>query len=257
MLAQTLFLMAALAVFASTAVAGIAGYARRQSVAVAKAHIAPGVEAALAVYEDDVRARIAGEIGSATPGPAGAPPSPVASLNGGASWAEKSGLLPPDPDTPIRVAYDIVPTTVAAPACDPQSGATNAGPDRAANAQCSGFVQESRLSLAITTNAGPVGRGGLLTPLATNRFTVTLRLFAQPPYVMVSGVKDAADATVLHEGDAGGWSGANVAATADDGTIHVTYRCVGDAACTTSVPASPDVPRTLPWTNGNGRAELP
>ena len=256
-LAQTVFLMAALALFASTAVAGIAAYARTQSAAVAKSHLAPGVEAALAIYEHDVRARIASELSVASQSAYSSAPVVVPALNGGDAWAEESGILPADGVSAIRVAYDIVPTTAAAPACVPQPGATNGGVDIAENAQCSGFIQESRLSLAIATSAGPLGADGAVTPLAANRFTVTLRLFAQPPYTMIAGVKDSADPATLHEGDSGGWAGANNAATAGDTTIHVTYRCSGDAACATSVPPSLDVTRSLPWSNGNGRANAP
>ena len=256
MLAQTLFLLAIVALFASTAMAGIAGVARAQTAALAKAHVADGAHAALAAYERDIAAEIAREAG-APPASYGAPPAALDALNGRFAWPEKSGVLAADGSSPLRVAYDVLPTTQTFPACTAGGAAVNAGPDVANNAQCSNFVQESRLSLAITTSVGPADANGAVTSLARGRFTVTLRLFAQPPYAMLAGAKDAGDPSDLHEGDVAGWSGQNTAATADDSTIHVVYACTGDAACTTSLPKPEDRTTPLPWSNGNGLAAAP
>ena len=256
MLGQTLFLVAVIALFASTAMAGIAGFARAQTAAIAKAYVLPGTEAALAAYERDIRDEVVREIG-VQPATYGAPPPALDALNGAFAWGKKTGLLPADSGTPLRIAYAVEPTTQAAPACTPGDAAVNAGPDTANDVQCSNFVQESRLSLAISTTVGPMDASGVVTPLASGRYTVTLRLFAQPPYAMVAGAKDAADPGELHEGDVAGWSGQNIAPTADDSTIHVIYACSGDSACTTSLPKPEDRTRPLPWSNGNGLAAAP
>ena len=58
MLAQTLFLVVMLAIVAASAVAGIAGTARAESAAAAKALIVPGVETALGRYLRYVAATI-------------------------------------------------------------------------------------------------------------------------------------------------------------------------------------------------------
>ena len=94
-------------------------------------------------------------------------------------------------------------------------------------------------------------------PLAQGRTTVTLRLFAQPPYAAISGIKDVQLPNDPHEGDTGGYANAlgtfaPGAAVAGDTTIHVLYRCLpalGD--CSESAPQPADAPTDLPWTNGN------
>jgi hypothetical protein len=250
-LAQTLFLLAMLAILAGSAVAGIAGAARAQSAAAAKALIVPGVETALARYQRYVAATIGAQIGA----PAGnltAAPESVPALNAGTAWSEQQYVEAPVGATPLRIAVDVLPTAQTQPAC----GAGDAGPDAAIDLQCSPFVQESRLSLTLTSDAGPVDANGVVSPLAHGRYTVTLRLFAQPPYAVVSGVSDAALPGAFHEGDTGGYGNALPAfgvPTADDTTIHVVFACVaGTGRCATSNPAPADVPSTRPWTNGNG-----
>jgi hypothetical protein len=251
MLAQTLFLIAMLAILAGSAVAGIAGAARAQTAAAAKALIVPGVETALGRYQRYVAATIGAQIvtpaGNLTTAPAAVP-----ALNAGTVWGERQYLESPAGATPLRIAVDVLPTAQTVPAC----GANDSGPDTAVDLQCSAFVQESRLSLTLTSDVGPVDVNGVVSPLAHGRYTVTLRLFAQPPYAVVSGVNDAAAPTAFHEGDTGGYGNALPAfgsPTADDTTIHVVYACVaGTGSCATSNPSPQDAPASLPWTNGNG-----
>jgi hypothetical protein len=251
MLAQTIFLVAMLAIFGASAVAGIAGAARAQSAAAARALIVPGVETALGRYQRYVASTIGAQI-AAPSGTLTAAPAAVPALNASTPWSEQQYLESPAGPSPLRIAVDVQPTAQTVPAC---AGA-NGGPDAAVELQCSPFVQESRLSLAVTSDAGPVDPSGAVSPLAHGRYTVTLRLFAQPPYVIVSGVLDAANPTGYHEGDTAGWAGALPAfgsPAAGDTTIHVVYSCVaGTGTCATSNPAPQDAPTTLPWTNGNG-----
>jgi hypothetical protein len=254
MLAQTIVIVAMLAIFAASAIAGVAGAARARTANVAKALIVPGIETALGRYQRYVAATIASQ--SMPPsGAAAAPPPEVLALNGATAWVEQRSLEDAD-SGPLRIAVDIVPTAQSAPACD---GDGELGPDTAVAVQCSPFVQESRLSLAISSAVGPADASGAVSPIARSRYTVTLRLFAQAPYAVVTGVKDAADPDGFHEADLAGWGGAlgpfgSPGPSADDTTIHVIYQCVpGTGSCANSNPPPPDAPTTLPWTNGNGR----
>jgi hypothetical protein len=252
MLAQTLVLVAILAIFGASAVAGVAGTARAQSVAEAKALIVPGVETALGRYQRYVAGVIGAQV-AATPGALTAQPAVIPALEASSVWNAQQYLeAPAETGSPLRIAVDVAPTAQSVPLC----GGGDGGPDAAVQLQCSPFVQESRLSLTITSDAGPVDANGAVSPLAHGRYTVTLRLFAQPPYAIVSGVTDAANPAGYHEGDDAGWTGALPAFASpapDDTTIHVVYSCVaGTGSCAASNPAPQDAPTTLPWTNGNG-----
>jgi hypothetical protein len=250
-LAQTVFLMAMLAIVASSAVAGIAGAARAHASAQAKALIVPGVETALGRYERYVAATIAAQAAASPATPVSAPAT-LSALNGGVTWAHAAYVERPGAPSPLAIAVDVQATAPSVPAC----GGGNAGPDAANELQCSAFVQESRLSLTVTSDAGPVDAGGAVSALAHGRYTVTLRLFAQPPYAIVSGVADAADPSGYHEGDTAGWGAALSAfgsPAPDDTTIHVVYVCTqGTGSCAASNPVPQDAPATVPWTNGNG-----
>jgi hypothetical protein len=252
MLAQTLVLIAMLAILAASAAAGVAGTARAQSVAEAKALIVPGVESALGRYQRYVAGVIGAQI-TAAPGAFAAQPATIPALEVTSVWNAQQYLdAPAAPSSPLRIAVEVVPTAQSVPLC----GGSDGGPDAAIDLQCSPFVQESRLSLTITSDAGPVDANGVVSPLAHGRYTVTLRLFAQPPYAIVSGVTDAANPSGYHEGDDAGWTGALPAFASpgpDDTTIHVVYACVpGTGSCAASNPVPQDAPTTLPWTNGNG-----
>jgi hypothetical protein len=249
-LAQTIVLIAMFAIVGASAVAGVAGVARAAAVDAAKSLIVPGVETALGRYQRYVAATIAAQV-AVVPGPVTAPPPSVPALAAANVWSEQQYVETPA-GSAFLIAVDVRPTAQTVPAC----GVAGSGPDAAVQVQCSPFVQESRLSLALTTDVGPADAAGTVSPLAHGRYTVTLRLFAQPPYAIVSGVKDAEDPAGYHEGDAGGWAGALPAFASpgpDDTTIHVVFRCVpGTGACANSDPPAPDDPTTLPWTDGNG-----
>jgi hypothetical protein len=251
MLAQTLFLIVVLTIFAGSAVAGIAAAARAQTAGAAKALIVPGIETALGRYQRYIAATIAAQT-AVLPDVMIAAPGGVPALHGATAWSEQQYLEAPAGTTPLRIAVNVRPTAQTAPSC----GGRDSGPDNAVALQCSAFVQESRLSLALTSSVGPVDATGAVSPLAAGRYTVTLRLFAQPPYAVVSGVTDAADPAAYHEGDTGGYGNALAAfalPAPDDTTIHVVYTCVaGTGSCATSNPAPQDAPTTVPWTNGNG-----
>ena len=251
MLAQTAFLIVMLALLAASAVAGIAGAARAQAAAAAKALIVPGVETALGRYQRYVAATIGAQIVT-PPGALTQLPASVPALDAGTPWTEQQYLEAPAAATPLRIAVDVVPTAQTVPVC----GGNDSGPDAAVDLQCSPFVQESRLSLTLTSDVGPVDANGVVSPLAHGRYTVTLRLFAQPPYALVSGANDAAEPGGYHEGDSGGYGNALPAfgsPAAGDTTIHVVYACTaGSGSCATSNPVPQDAPTTLPWTNGNG-----
>lgn len=250
MLAQTLFLIVMIAILSTSAAAGIAGAARAQAAGGAKALIVPAVETALARYQRYVAATIGAQIAVPTDDLTAAP-AIVPALNAQTPWAERQYVEAPDGASAIRVAVDVRPTAQTVPVCN----AGNAGPDAAVALQCSAFVQESRLSLSLTSDAGPADANGVVSALAHGRFTVTLRLFAQPPYAVVSGAQDAARPGAPHEGDTGGWGNelpAFGAPAPDDTTIHVVYECTaGTGSCATSNPVPQDEPATLPWTNGN------
>jgi hypothetical protein len=252
MLAQTIVLVALLAIFASSAVAQVAGMARAQTADAAKALMLPAIETALARYQGAIAATLGAQAGAVPEGAALVAPVPLPALAGPGPWTEQHYLIAP-PGVPLAAAVDVLPTAQSVPVC---GAAANAGPDLAVDAQCSPFVQESRLSLAITTDVGPADGAGNVTPLAHGRYAVTLRLFAQPPYSIVSGVKDATAVSDVHEGDTGGWGGALSALASpapDDTTIHVVYRCAdGTGSCAASNPPPPDAPFSLPWTDGNG-----
>jgi len=249
-LAQTLVLIAMLTICAVSVVAGVAGTARAQSAAEARALIVPGVETALGRYLRYVAATIDAQTGAPGAALTAAPP-PIPALSAVTAWSETQ-YLEAAAQSPLRIAVDVQPTAQTVPLC----GAAGSGPDVAVEQQCSPFVQESRLSLSVTGDAGPADANGAVSSLAHGRYTVTLRLFAQPPYAIVTGVTDAAQPGGYHEGDTAGWNAALAPfamPAPDDTTIHVLYACVaGSGSCAASNPAPQDAPTTLPWTNGNG-----
>ena len=251
MLAQTLVLVSLLALFATSAMAGIAGVARAQSATAAQALLVPAIETAIGRYQREAAAVIAAQ---RTPDAdaAFAAPQAIAALNGGVAWSEKMYREAAGGDSPLRASVDVLPTALSVPTC----ATASSGPDTARDLQCSPFVQESRLSLTVMGDAGPADASGAISALAHTRTIVTLRLFAQPPYSAVAGVKVAADPESVHEGDTGGFGnavGAFAHPPPDDTTIHVVYECVsGSGSCDTSLPLPADVPASAPWTNGNG-----
>jgi hypothetical protein len=254
MLGQTLVLLALVATFAATAVAGIAGVARARTVETARALVAPAIESALAAYVHELGATIAAQ----APQPAGdgaAPPPAVSALNGGTAFPTRH-YAEAAAGSGFTVAVDVTPDAPSLPVCASGVPGTDTGPDLEVNGQCSAFVQESRLALDVVAQVGVADDDGNVSPLADDRTTVTLRLFAQPPYASIAGIEDAVASSTPHEGDVDGY-GYGIGSFAaplpqGDTTIHVVYACtpaLGD--CSASRPPPADDPTSLPWTNGN------
>jgi hypothetical protein len=137
MLAQTLFLIVMLTIFATSAVAGIAAAARAQTVTAAKALIVPGIETALGRYQRYIAATIAAQI-AAPPDTLVTAPAVVPALHGATAWNEQQYFEAPAGTTPLRIAVNVRPTAQTAPSC----GGLDSGPDNAVALQCSAFVQE-------------------------------------------------------------------------------------------------------------------
>jgi hypothetical protein len=254
MVAQTLVLVAMIAIVATSVIAGIAGYARAETATAAKALVQPSIDAALARYESTVLAPAIAA--SLQPGDGSAAPASASALNGGVAWSAQQYVLAPNGPSPLAAVVLVTPTATAVPACVPAGGSTDGGPDVENHGQCSGFVQESRLSLTLNADVGPPSGSTSVAPIAHGRDTVTLRLFAQPPYVMVAGVADDAAPGDPHEGDLGGYGNAlgafGPSPSPDDTSIHVIFACTpAQGDCSASHPAPQDDPTSLPWTNGN------
>jgi hypothetical protein len=252
MLAQTLVLVAMIAIVATSVVAGIAGYARAETATAAKALVQPSIDAAIARYETTVLAPAIAA--SLQPGDGSA--SPATALNGGVAWGAQQYVLAPNAPSPLAAVVSVTPTATVVPACAPAGGSTDGGPDLEYEGQCSGFVQESRLSLTVSADVGPSSGTTSVAAIAHGRDTITLRLFAQPPYVMVAGVADDATPGDPHEGDLGGYGNAlgafGPSPSPDDTSIHVIFACTpAQGDCSGSHPAPQDRPTSLPWTNGN------
>ena len=168
------------------------------------------------------------------------------------------------PGSQLTLAYQVVPTTIAPPAC--ATAAPSSGPDSIAWLQCSGFVQESRVSLQVSVEVLDAAGAAVLAQRVQG---ITLRLFAEPPYSAVVGRKDGgaddvtsgdALAQPAHEGDVGGDTVSGVPPVtvspwpAGGTLIHVRYECHDDAGhCVNAAPPDPDgdVRFDARWTNGN------
>jgi hypothetical protein len=253
-LAQTLVLIAMIAIVATSVIAGIAGNARAETATAAKALIAPAEAAGIARYESTVLAPAI--VAGLAPGDGSAPPGADAALNGGVAWSTEQDVIASTTASTLAAVVTLMPTSTSVPACLPTGGAVNSGADTETNGQCSPFVQESRLSLDVSVDVGPLAGATSVTPLAHGHTIVTLRLFAQPPYAMVAGESDDPAPGDAHEGDVGGYGNAlgafGPAAAPDDTTIHVIEACTpatGD--CSVSRPLPADAPTSRPWTNGN------
>jgi len=265
MLGTTLAMTIAIALLAAALLDGAAAFARAGVHAAAEHAVEGATRDALADYQNALGAAIANaNAADAASGYAGA----IATLANPYSHAAANGSTG-SPATAFAVAYDVVPTTVSAPACG-APGATANAPDAIGWLQCGGGIAESRMSLHVTARVlDPNG-----AVLAQREQYVTLRLFAQPPYSAVDGAKDGDAASVAtgttaspaHEGDAGGdtISGAPSPSTAASpwpagGTlIHVRYECHdGAGSCANAAPPDPDASGLhagVRWQNGNAPA---
>ncbi len=270
MLATTLWFVVALCLTAALVLESAAAFARAGVRAAADHAIETALHDAVADYQQRLGGTIAVAAAPLAPSEpfAGTPPSLGA-------YAGALGTLPnPLQETvaaepasggpPLTLAYTVTATTVAPPDCDPAAPANRSGADNVSWLQCSGFVQESRLSLRVAVQV----RDANGAPLAQREQYVTLRLFAAPPYTAVVGRKDgaaadptgAANGAPAHEGDLGGATigGASPAPSAGapaGGTlIHVRYECVdGAGSCANAAPPDPDADlrEGARWTNGN------
>ncbi|WP_317994785.1 hypothetical protein [Vulcanimicrobium alpinum] len=255
MLGIALWFALVLALLAVAVLDGAATFARASVHAAADHLAAAALQDAVADYQQRLQAAIAASASQlASPAPfAGTP----ASLDGYAAAlaglpATVTRTIAPGGDargTRFTVTYAVTPTTVAPPSCD---GSAHAGSDAIARLQCSGFVQESRISLRV--DASILDASGVQT-YARRETYVALRLFALPPYSAIVGSDDgAADAPAggdaltapAHEGDLGG--------TTPGTSIHVRYECRDGAGhCANAAPPDPDAAlRTgASWTDGN------
>jgi len=269
-LGPALFLVAILFLSTTVALAGIGAFARATIHDAANALVRTGYQHALADYQ----VSIAAQIGSA---------------EGGAYYSDgraiqNSGDVPsipqlvdpahnisdPAPRTEQIGAYylseTVTNTTVAAPSCT--AGAPGTSDDIVVNAQCALWVGESRLSaqIVVSVYSGDPKAAGT-TLLAARTQTVALRLFADAPFVALTGLKDGdardpnsddPNVTRTHEGDVGGYAPAegplegSQPLTPGDTTIHVFYECQNRGAACPQNPHPPgDQPLNIPWRSGN------
>ncbi|HTD33971.1 MAG TPA: hypothetical protein VK665_09945 [Candidatus Elarobacter sp.] len=282
MLGTTLWLVVAIGLFATVVLDAASAFGRAGSHAAADHAIETAMHDAVADYQNRLQAAIAQS--SPPDGTTDRYANAVAALPNPLERtypAETASLA-----TRFTLAYDVYPTTIAAPSC-PQtstggaasgaSGSTtsNGTPDAIGWLQCNAFVAESRMSLRVVVRIlDPSGNA----TLAQREQYVTLRLFGDPPYSAVAGRKDAsaadpatsdALAAPAHEGDLAGdtlsgaspapLSGASPAPPAGPwpagGTlIHVRYECHdGAGSCANAAPPDPDagLRAGARWSNGN------
>jgi hypothetical protein len=261
-LGAALWFVVALGLLAAVVLDGAAAFGRAAVQAAADHALEGAMHDAVADYQNRLASAIA---------QTAAPLSPAQPFTGAApalgGYANALAALP----NPLQgtfgstVTYTVTPTTIAPPNCAPP-GRTPAQPDAIGWLQCSGMVQESRMSLHVVVRA--LAAGGEM--LAERDAFVTLRLFAEPPYSAPVGNGDAAadapagaDALVApaHEGDVGGSTVAGIAPPAAasappaGGTsIHVQYECHDGAGhCANATPPDPDAALQAgsSWSNGN------
>jgi hypothetical protein len=270
MLATTLWFVVALGLTAALVLESAAAFARSGVRAAADHAIETVLHDAVADYQKRLGGAIAVAAAPlAPPEPFGGTPESLGAYAGALATLPNplQGTIAADPAAggpPLTLAYTVTATTAASPDCDPAAPAHGSGADTVAWLQCSGFVQESRLSLRVAVQV----RDANGAPLAQREQYVTLRLFAAPPYSAVVGRKDGAAADPAgnangappHEGDLGG---ATIAGTspspssappAGETLIHVRYECVdGAGSCANAAPPDPDADlrQSAHWTNGN------
>lgn len=269
MLGTALWFVVALAITATVLLDAAATFGRAGVQAAANRAVETALHDAVADYQNQLGAAMAIAAAPLTsPQPfAGTPPvlgNYAAALAAIPNPLVRTFAANANASPAFTLAYTVVPTTVAPPAC--ASAAPGTGPDAIAWLQCSGFVQESRLSLRVRVDVfDAVG----VQLLARREQYVTLRLFADPPYSALVGRKDGGadnpsngDALALpaHEGDIGGdtVSGLSPPPAAPwpaGGTlIHVQYECLDGAGhCVNAAPPDPDAGLHFDarWTNGN------
>jgi hypothetical protein len=283
MLGTTLWLVVAIGLFATVLLDAAAAFGRAGSHAAADHAIETAMHDAVGDYQNRLQSALAQS--SPSDGATDRYASAIAALPNPLERTYPAETT--SSGTRFAIAYDVYPTTVAAPSCPPfpQSGdasgpggsaaSGDAAPDAIGWLQCHPFVAESRMSLRVVVRVlDPSGNA----TLAQREQYVTLRLFGEPPYSAVAGRKDAsaadpassdALAAPAHEGDLAGdtLSGASPApltgtsppplagAWPAGGTlIHVRYECHdGAGSCANAAPPDPDAGLRAGerWSNGN------
>lgn len=271
MLGAALWFVVALGLLAAVVLDGASAFGRAAVQAAADHALEGAMHDAVADYQNRLASAIAQTAAPLSPAQpfAGAAPALGGYANAIAALPNplQGTFAPAGGGTALpasTVTYTVTPTTIAAPNCSPPGGAP-AQPDAIGWLQCSGMVQESRMSLHVVVRA--LAAGGEM--LAQRDAFVTLRLFAEPPYSAPVGNGDAAadapagaDALVApaHEGDVGGSTVAGIAPAASSAppaggtSIHVQYECHDGAGhCANATPPDPDAALQAgsSWSNGN------
>jgi len=269
-LGTALWFVVALGVMATVLLDAAATFGRAGVQAAANRAVEAAMHDAVADYQNQLQASMTlAAAALASPQPfAGSPPvlgnytAAIAAIPNPLvrTFAANVGAAAPG----FTLSYTVVPTTLAPPVC--ASAAPAAGPDAIAWLQCSGFVQESRLSLRVRVDVLDAAGVQLL---AQRQQYLTLRLFAEPPYSAPVGRKDGgaenptsgdALAAPAHEGDRGGDTVSGIAPPpaspwpAGGTLIHVQYECLDGAGhCLNAAPPDPDGDLRFDarWTNGN------
>lgn len=219
MLAGALFYVALIALVATTILSAGMAMTRAAATRMAQSYLAAGYQRANASLMQTIASEMQSG-GIPSPAPTFTPLPPMCA-NTGCTYSTSAN---------IALAQTALPTT--GPSCDPAQS------NCATNVQGNSYVQESRVTAAITVDV--LDSGG--TPVATRSSTVILRTMNAPPYVAIVGARDGAfdDVASSHAaGDDGGAPPAtpNPCATpspgiADDTTARVAYRNVATNACT-------------------------
>jgi hypothetical protein len=268
-LGTTLWFVVVMGLMATVLMNGAAAFGRASVQAAADHAAEAALHDALADYQNRLRPLIANGATASAAGAGGTlmsgSPLPTVTVtpaqhtagDGAGSSGEGPGF---------SVGYDVTPTTITPPSCawPEQSGA-----DIVSWLQCHALVRESRASLRVTVR---VFDSTGTEALARREQTVTLRLFALPPYSAVVGRADGtADSPTsddaltqpAHEGDVAGdpageaGSGTPVAPTPSPWPqggplLHVRYSC-SSGDCADSTPPDPDAALRAHarWTDGN------
>lgn len=273
MLGTALWFVVALGLLAAVVLDGAAAFGRAGVQAAADHALEGAMHDAVADYQNRLQAVIAQAVAPLAPAEpfAGAAPDlgnyagPIATLPDPVQGTVASDAGANGASPALTVAYTVTPTTLAPPACPPAAQRPPGGADAIAWLQCSGMVQESRMSLHVVVQV--LAASGEL--IAQRDQFVSLRLFAEPPYSAVVGRADgSADAPAgpnalvdpPHEGDVGGAtvSGAQTvppsSPPAGGTSIHVQYECHDGAGhCANAAPPDPDsqLRPGITWTDGN------
>lgn len=276
MLGTTLWFVVVMVLTATVLMNGAAAFGRAGLQAAADHAVEAALHDALADYQNRLGPLLANGIGANGALANGEPlpavtvtPAPRAAGNdaagyGAAGYGDGNGGA-----GNFSVGYDVTPTTVTPPSC---ASTEQGGADTVAWLQCHALVRESRASLRVTVRLFDSGGTQVL---ARREQTVTLRLFALPPYSLVVGRSDsAADsptngdglAQPAHEGDVtgdlGGGASAGTSAAPQPSPwpqggplLHVRYQC-SSGDCADAAPPDPDAAlrANVRWSNGNAAA---